>query len=163
MRIIESHNVGVVIRILSLILILLSVTVVIPLTIKTFLDKGGPWGFGIIGLPILVPLSLYILFGFAGMMRTPALQRDIFITSHVVTFFAGVIILILLPVYPAWLVLFPIILAVAGILSRERYRVFLMVMIILGILINFLLLKWEVEFHRSLPILQLFQTQEFNP
>lgn len=163
MQIVESHNAGVIIRILSVILILLSVTVAIPLTIKTCLDNGGPWGFGMIGLPILIPLSLYILFGFTGIIRTPALQRQLFIISHVVTFCAGLTILIIFPFYPSWLVLFPVILAVAGILSRERYRIFLIVMITFGVVVNTMLLKWELDFHRPVPIVQLFQPQEFHP
>ncbi|MFN6090617.1 MAG: hypothetical protein ACK47E_17870 [Cyclobacteriaceae bacterium] len=38
-------------------LILLSILVAIPLTIKTICTNGGTWGFGIIGLAILLPLD----------------------------------------------------------------------------------------------------------
>lgn len=164
MRILENHIAHWIIKAASVTVIVLSATVAIPLTIKTYRDGGGPWGFGMIGLPILIPLSLYFLFGIAALLKTPERQRQAYIISHLVTFSVGLIILILFPVYPLWLVSIPMILALAGIVSRQRYKAFLVLMIVLGVAANGILLKWELDFHRTLPILQLFQPAvEINP
>jgi hypothetical protein len=141
----------------GILVILLSFAVSIPLTIKVYLDGGGLWGFGIIGFPILIPLSFYILFGLVGLIRSDAWQRKAFITAQVVTFGIGAIVLFIFPVYPIILVSIPLLLAVLGLISYSRYKYYLMLMLFLAIVSNGLLLKWELDFHRSIPIIQLFE------
>lgn len=140
-----------------MIVIVLSLAVSIPLTIKIYLDGGGPWGFGIIGFPILIPLSFYILFGLTGLIRADAYQRRAFIVAHSVTFVVGAITLFIFPVYPALLVSIPLLLAVAGLISHSRFKYYLLLMLLLAVVANGLLLKWELDFHRSIPIIQLFE------
>lgn len=150
-------------RIAGVILIALSLIVSIPLTIMTYRDNGGPWGFGILGLPILVPLSLYFIFGITGLVRRDDYQRKLFMLTVGLTFLVGIVSLIILPVYPILFVLIPSVLSVLGMLSRTRYKYYLIVMIGLGMTANIVLLKWEIDFHRSLPIIQLFSSQAFTP
>lgn len=141
----------------GLLLILLSISVTISLTIKTFVTGGGTWGFGIVGIPILLPLSAYLLFGIAGWINNESLQRKIFITAHLVTLSIGLISLIIFPVYPKAFVLIPLSLAILSMVSKNRFKYFLLLMILLAIVANILLLKWEIDFDRTLPIFQLFE------
>lgn len=141
----------------GLLLILLSISVTISLTIKTFVTGGGTWGFGIVGIPILLPLSAYLLFGIAGWINNESLQRKIFITAHLVTLSIGLISLIIFPVYPKAFVLIPLSLAILSMVSKNRFKYFLLIMILLAIVANILLLKWEIDFDRTLPIFQLFE------
>lgn len=152
-----EQNIKLINAVAGALLILLSLAVSIPLTIKVYIDGGGPWGFGIIGFPILVPLSFYILFGCVGLIRTEMWQRKIFIATHFVTFAVGVITLFIFPVYPALLVSIPLLLAVIGLVSHSKYKYYLLVMLILAIVANTVLLKWELDFHRSVPVVQLFE------
>lgn len=143
----------------GLLLILLSISVTISLTIKTLVTGGGTWGFGIIGIPILLPLSAYILFGIAGWIKNKALQRKIFITAHGVTLSIGLISLIIFPVYPKAFVVIPVSLAILSVVSRNNFEYLLLTMILLAIVANILLLKWEIDFNRTLPIIQLFERE----
>lgn len=142
----------------GILVILLSLAVSIPLTIKIYIDGGGPWGFGIIGFPILIPLSFYALFGCVGLIRAEALQRRAFIATHFVTFAVGAITLFIFPVYPALLVSIPLALSVIGLFIYSKYKYYLMVMLVLAIVANTVLLKWELNFHRSVPVVQLFES-----
>lgn len=142
------------------VLIALTVLVVLPLTIKILTEGGGMWGFNVIGLPELLPLCAYLLFGIAGMLPSRDHQRNIFIAAHCLTIIVGVTSLFFIPVYPFKLALIPLMLAVVGIFSRSKFKYFLVLMILLGILANGLLLKWELDFHRSLPIVELFRSQQ---
>ncbi|MFZ6012159.1 MAG: hypothetical protein ACOYXT_17590 [Bacteroidota bacterium] len=146
-----------------MVVILLSLAVAIPLTIKVYLDKGGPWGFGIIGFPILIPLSFCILFGLVGLIRSDAWQRKAFMAAHLITFVIGAIVLFIFPVYPALLVSIPLFLALIGLLSRSKFRYCLSLMLFLTMMSNVLLLKWELDFHRSIPIIQLFASGTEEP
>lgn len=151
-------------RITGVILILLSSTVVVPLTIKTIETGGGPWGFGIIGLPVLLPLSAYLLFGLAGVVSGDARQRNLFITAHFVTIIVGLGSLLVFPFYPAFFALIPIVLAILGISNKKYFRHYLLAMMFLAIVANILLLKWELDFGRAIPLLQLFQPSgSINP
>jgi hypothetical protein len=141
----------------GIVVIILSLAVSIPLTIKIYLDEGGPWGFGIIGFPILIPLSFYILFGITGLIRSDIYQRRAFIITHFITFGIGAIVLFIFPVYPTLIVAIPLLLAVIGLISQSQYKYWLFLMMILAVAANGLMLKWEFDFHRSLPIIQLFQ------
>jgi hypothetical protein len=156
---IQLRAVRTIIHIAAVALILLSFIVSIPLTIITYQDNGGLWAFGIIGLPILIPLSFYLLFGVAGLIRHEHSQRRWFVVALVTTFLAGVATLIILPVYPIALALVPLILSVLGMVSRSRYKYYLIIMLCLGIVANIMLLKWEIDFDRQLPVIQLFSSR----
>lgn len=140
----------------SILLIILSISVAIPLTIKTVDEGGGAWGFGVIGLPLLLPLSGYILFGFAGIFRREIAQRKIFLTAHMATLVTGFVSFSILPIYPAVFALIPFMLFVASAVDRKHLKYYLLIMVVLSITANLLLLKWELDFHRTLPLLQLF-------
>jgi hypothetical protein len=140
--------------------ILLSVLVAIPLTIKTIIDGGGPWGFEIISLAILVPLSCYLVFGIAGVLEDEDNQRRMFIVAHILTIVTGIVVHFTFPVFPFWVAFVPLTLAMVGIASHRNFRYFLLLMIVLSLVANVLLLKWELDFGRSLPLLQLFQTAD---
>jgi hypothetical protein len=145
-------------RILGFGAILLSIAVAIPLTIKVVAEGGGPWGFEIVSLAILVPLSCYLLFGIAGILKDTDGQKKIFILGHALTITTGIGGYFIFPVYPFWVAVVPIGLAVAGIFSHKKFAWFLLGMIVLAIFFNIVLLKWELDFGRTLPLLQLFQT-----
>ena len=147
-------------RLVGIILIVLSLTVSVPLVFITWQEGGGAWGFGIIGLPVLLPLSAYILFGIAAVPRNIARQRKLFIGAHLVTLGTGLTSLYFFPVYPALFVVIPVLLATVGIMSRKRFKLYLLLMISLAIAANLILLKWEFDFGRTLPILQLFESTD---
>lgn len=142
-------------RALGILLVLLSLTVSIPLAVRTWQNQGGPWGFGIVGLPVLLPLGSYILFGIAAFPRQPVRRREFFIGAHLVTLVVGFASFFIFPVYPPALMVIPLALATIGIVSRRHFAFFLVLMITLAIIANFILLKWELDFGRSLPLLQL--------
>jgi uncharacterized BrkB/YihY/UPF0761 family membrane protein len=70
-------------RVLSFIAVFLSISVAIPLTIKVIIEGGGPWGFEVVSLAILIPLSCYLLFGIAGILRDADRQKKVFIAGPV--------------------------------------------------------------------------------
>lgn len=142
----------------GIILIMFSCIVTIPLTIKTFFDGGGIWGFGVIGVPILLPLSAYILFGIAGVVKDEVIQNKVFVAAHAVTLTIGIVSLLVFPLYPIPFILIPVTLAALGIVNKTYYKYYLVIMILLAVVANILLLKWEMDFGRSLPIIQLFQS-----
>lgn len=152
----QTYIIRTIIYTASIILIGLSLTVTIPLIAITSRNNGGPWGFGLIGLPILIPLAFYLFFGFVGLIRHEQHQRKWFIIALVVTFLSGVVMLIILPVYPIALVFVPLVLSGLGMINRSGYWYYLIIMLLLGIAANVVLLKWEIDFDRSLPIIQLF-------
>lgn len=139
----------------SIALILLSVAVTIPLTIRTIREGGGSWGFGVIGLPILLPLSAYILFGIAGALPKDQPQWKAFLLAHIITLLIGFVTLALIPIYPGVFALVPLTLFILGLLHKKRFRFYLLLMITLALVANILLLKWELDFHRGLPIVDL--------
>jgi hypothetical protein len=128
------------------------------LTIKIIETAGGSWGFGIFGLGILLPLSAYVMFGFAAIVNKEADQRRIFIAAHVVTLIMGSVTLLIFPVYPKFIVIVPVTLAILGIANKRNFKYYLLTMIILALLANVLLLIWEIDFDRSLPLFQLFES-----
>lgn len=139
----------------GVILVILSLAVSIPLALHTWKDSGGPWGFGVISLPVLVPLSAYILFGIAGMVRGG--QRSLFVAAHVITLLIGIVAFIIFPVYPVGLTMIPVVLATVGVINKKHGIYYLLLMIVLGVIANLVLLKWELDFGRTVPLLQLFQ------
>jgi hypothetical protein len=151
-----EHRIEIVNRIVGALLIVLSLVVVIPLTIKVYLDSGGTWGFGVIGFPVLIPLSFYIFYGVTALIRPDNRQRSAFVVSHFVSFTVSAVSMFMFPVYPTLLVSVPLLLAVFGLMSIGRYRYYLLLMQLFAIISNILLMKWEFDFHRSVPIIELF-------
>ena len=125
--------------------ILLSITVAIPLTIKVMNEGGGPWGFEIISLAVLVPLSCYLFFGVAGMMNDDNRQRQLFVFTNLLTVGVGLVGYFVFPLYPLYTTLVPIGLAVGGVFSGKQFKWFLLVMIFITIYVNAALLKWELD------------------
>lgn len=144
-------------KLAGIVLILLSILVSIPMTIKTLQHDGGPWAFGVVGLSILIPLSTYLSFGIAGMINKEAKQWTAFIVSHLITVSTGIVSLISFPVYPKIIVVIPIVLAILGIVNKKTFRFYLFSMLLLAIAANIALLNWEFDFGRSFPLFQLFE------
>lgn len=149
------------VKVLSIVLLVLSIAVSVPLTVVTWRSGGGPWGFGIVGLPVLIPLSAYLLFGIAGLAKQEVVQREWFIGAHLITLIAGIAGLFMFPVYPVFVAVIPVLLATVGIIDKRHFKALLLLMISLAIVANIVLLKWEVDFHRALPLLQLFERSGF--
>jgi hypothetical protein len=147
-------------RIAGVCLILLSILITLPLTIKTIVTNGGTWGFGMIGLAILLPLNTYVLFGIAGLINDLHRQQILFILSHVLSIIIGLAALFIFPLYPMIIVAVPIALSMVSFLDSKHFGYYLFLMITLAILANAILLKWEIDFGRSIPLLQLFQSNE---
>jgi hypothetical protein len=150
-----EHRIEIVNRIIGGVLIVLSLAVAIPLTVKVYLDGGGTWGFGVIGFPILIPLCFYIFYAITALLRPDVRQRNSFIVSHFISFTASAVSMFMFPVYPTLLVSVPLLLAVFGLMSIGKYKYYLLWMQLLAIAANVLLLKWEFDFHRSVPIVEL--------
>lgn len=151
-------------KVSGLVLILLSVLVSVPLTILTIRSGGGTWGFGMIGLPVLLPLCAYALFGIAPLIRDERDQWRIFIGTQVITLAIGIVSLLLFKLYPRLIIAIPITLAIISFASRKHFRQMLLIMILLGCVANIMLLKWEIDFGRTVPLVQLLLPQpEMNP
>ena len=150
-------------RAAAALLILLSLTVSIPLMLKTIILHGGPWGFGMAGLGVLIPLSGYIVFAITPYLASETAQRKMFFSAQALTFAAGTICLMFLPFYPLIIVLVPMLLFGTSLVDRKRYRIYLLISMILAIAANLLFLVWEFDFDRTLPILQLFQPFQNDP
>lgn len=145
------------------ILIVLSILVAIPLTIKTIDTNGGTWGFGIIGLAILLPLDAYVTFGVAGLLNSQDKQQLLFRIGHVLSVSIGVVGLIIFPLFPFAVAVVPVLLSMFSFLDKKHFRFYLLLMIVLALVANTLLLKWELDFGRAIPFLQLFQTDGSMP
>lgn len=141
--------------VLAGVLVFFLVTVSFPLTIKAMREGGGPWGFGIIGLHFLIPLNFYFLFAVSAWMKDRLWQRSFFILGHAVTIILGSVAFMIFSVLPKLLLIIPIALAVIGISDRKRFGFYLILMMSLAITANIVLLKWELDFGRSIPIVQL--------
>ncbi|NOS57093.1 MAG: hypothetical protein HOP37_12675 [Cyclobacteriaceae bacterium] len=145
------------------VLILLSILVTIPLTIKTISTNGGTWGFGIIGLAILLPLDAYVIFGVAGLLNSQDKQQLLFRIGHLFSVSIGVIGLIIFPLFPFAVAIVPVVLSMFSFLDKKHFRFYLLLMIVLALTANGLLLKWELDFGRAIPFFQLFQTEASMP
>lgn len=152
-----NPKVGLVLKLSGWMLIGLSLLVSLPLTLKTIREGGGPWGFEIIGLAVLLPLNGYLIFGVAAIANRTETQRLLFLVGHIFTLICGIAGHLIFPVYPNWITLAPVLLALAGIVSRNNFRLFLVGMIVLASAANVMLLVWEIEFGRTLPLLQWLQ------
>ena len=86
-----------------------------------------------------------------------------FFSAQALTFAAGTICLMFLPFYPLIIVLVPMLLFGTSLVDRKRYRIYLLISMILAIAANLLFLVWEFDFDRTLPILQLFQPFQNEP
>jgi hypothetical protein len=144
-------------RVLAIVLITLTVVVSAPLSIKTYQEGGGPWGFGVIGLHILVPLCTYILFAVSALLNNKRYQWTTFVAAHLVSLWVGLLAFLIFPILPKSILLVPALLAVVGILNKRRMSLYLCLMLTLGVAANALLLKWEFDFKRTFPIIELFQ------
>jgi hypothetical protein len=147
-------------RFLAVLLLILTLVVSAPLTIRICRDGGGPWGFGIVGLHILLPLNTYVLFSLAGLLKNVRGRWWIFVAAHGVSVGVGLISFFIFPVLPKALLLIPLGLALLSIIGRKRFTLLLMVMLALGSAANVVLLKWEIEFGRTLPVIELFQSNQ---
>jgi hypothetical protein len=145
------------------VLILLSILVAIPLTIKTISTNGGTWGFGIIGLAILLPLDAYVIFGVAGLLNSQDKQQLLFRLGHLLSVSIGVIGLIIFPLFPFAVAIVPVVLSMFSFFDKKHFRFYLLLMIVLALTANGLLLKWELDFGRAIPFFQLFQTEASMP
>ncbi|MCA4896892.1 MAG: hypothetical protein ING84_17970 [Cytophagales bacterium] len=144
-------------------LILLSILVAIPLTIKTVITNGGTWGFGIIGLAILLPLDAYVIFGVAGLLNSQDKQQLLFRIGHLLSVSIGVIGLVIFPLFPFAVAIVPVALSLFSFLDRKHFQYYLLLMVLLALTANCLLLKWELDFGRAIPFFQLFQTDGSMP
>lgn len=72
-------------RVMAITLILLVTMVSLPLTISTYETGGGPWGFGMIGLHVLLPLNAYLVFAIAALVAAEKARWYLFIAGHVIS------------------------------------------------------------------------------
>lgn len=153
-----ENRTQIVLKVLAILLLILTLLVSVPLTIRIWREEGGPWGFGIIGLHILLPLNAYLLFSWAALVRNPTFRWWIFLGAHGVSVVIGIIGFFLFPVMPKALLLIPLALALASVIGKKRISIFLALMLLLGATANTVLLKWELEFGRTFPIIELFRS-----
>ncbi|WP_339787160.1 hypothetical protein [uncultured Imperialibacter sp.] len=88
---------------LGIILIVVSALTVIPLAVQTIQSDGGGFGFGLLLLPAILPLSFCIMFGLFGFLnyqRNYERIRKIFIAFHVLVAIIGLAAFIIMPVFP---------------------------------------------------------------
>jgi hypothetical protein len=150
---------GVIGKILGGIVIFLSVTVSLPLIMLTIRTQGWTWGFGMAGIPVLLPLSGYLIFGIVPFLRNDDRRITLFLLGHIVVLAFGLGSVLLFHLYPTYLIFPPLILSVLSILDRRRWKFYIVVCMIFCIVLNVLFLKWEFDFGRTLPLMRLFQTE----
>lgn len=144
-------------RVMAITLILLVTMVSLPLTISTYETGGGPWGFGMIGLHVLLPLNAYLVFAIAALVAAEKARWYLFIAGHVISITIGLISFYVFPVLPKVLLLNPALLAIVGILNKKHLNAYLCVMIVLAVVANIVLLKWELDFDRTIPLIDLLK------
>lgn len=150
-------------RIMAVILLVLVMMVSLPLTIRTYDTGGGPWGFGMIGLHVLLPLNAYLLFAIAAIVAGDKTRWHLFIAAHVISLMIGLVTFYVFPILPKMFLLIPALLATIGILNRRHLHAYLCVMIVLAIIANTLLLKWELDFNRTIPLIELLKPVPNEP
>ena len=145
-------------RIFGIVLILLTLSVGIPLTIQFVISLWGNSGFGIIGPPILLPVNACALFAVITFLeRDEDRVRTLFVRSHLITIAAAILGYIVFPKIPIVLIVIPIVLAALGIMDKKDLKYHILTMILLAIIANVILLKWEFDFDRTLPLIELFK------
>ena len=85
--------------------------IIVPLTVSVVRTGGGPFGFGALLLPAIVPLSFSALFGLFGILdyeKNFSNTRKLMAVVHVITAIAGVATFVFMPVFPFAFVAIPI-------------------------------------------------------
>ena len=145
-------------RIFGIVLILLTVAVGIPLTIQFIVSLFGNSGFGIIGPPILFPLNASVLFALITFVTEEEDRlRVLFVRSHLVTVAGALVGYAIYPKIPIVLIIIPIVLAALGTFDKKDLKYPILTMILLAIIANVILLKWEFDFDRTVPVVELFR------
>ncbi len=145
-------------RVFGIVLVLLTLSVGIPLTIQFIISFFGTSGFGIIGPPILFPLNASVLFAVITFLEADGERlRTLFVRSHLITIAAALIGYVVYPKIPIVLIIIPFVLAALGTLDKKDLKYHILVMMLLAIISNMILLKWEFDFDRTLPLIQLFK------
>ena len=145
-------------RVFSIVLILLTLSIGIPLTIQFIITLFGKSGFGIIGPPILFPLNTSVMFAVITFLESDEDRlRTLFVKSHLITIAAALLGYIVYPKIPIVLIVIPFVLAALGALDKKDLKYHILVMMLLAIISNVILLKWEFDFDRTLPIIELFK------
>lgn len=88
---------------LGIIQIVICGLTVLPMTIQTIVSKGGGFGFGLLFLPILIPLSCSMLFGLIGLLdykENYKLVKLLITVAHLVTAFSGIVSFLFMPIFP---------------------------------------------------------------
>jgi hypothetical protein len=139
----------------ALFLAILLVLVAIPLTIITITTNGGTLGFGIMGLPILLPLCTYLFTTVVPFVKGRKQQRILFITSQIITLVTGLASFFIFPIFPILILAIPVVLGIVDILDKSRQQYYLLLMLVLPSIANVILLIWEFDFGRTFPLFQL--------
>jgi hypothetical protein len=108
---------------IGIIQIILCGLTIAPLTIKTIVSKGGGFGFGLIFLPILIPLSCSILFGLIGLLNYLENYRGVKLLlagTHFLTAVAGIGSFLLIPLFPFVVITIPLAIWLGIAMTREN-------------------------------------------
>ena len=109
--------------IIGLLLILISISVIVPLTVQVIKSGGGPFGFGALLLPAILPLSICTVFGLFGMIdyeKNFRRIKNLFIIGHVLTAIIGIGIFLIIPIYPFLFIAIPIAWVLITTMTREN-------------------------------------------
>ena len=140
--------------IIGLILILISISTIVPLTIQVIKSGGGGFGFGALLLPAILPLSICTVFGLFGMIDYQKNYRrikNLFIVGHVLTAIIGIGIFLLIPIYPFLFIAIPVAWVLVTTMTRENVgrQILLnngLILTCMGILITLLITSSEKSF-----------------
>lgn len=102
---------------------ILSTLAVIPITVGVIKSGGGGFGFGLMFLPILVPLAFSALFGVFGLVDYQTYYsktRKFLIGTHILTAIAGVMAFMIMPLFPFLILSIPLAVSLIKSMTKEN-------------------------------------------
>jgi hypothetical protein len=109
--------------IIGLLQTIICLLVIVPFTVSVMRTGGGPFGFGALLLPAVLPLSFAGLFGIYGILDYESnfsRTKRLLVLTHVITAVAGVASFLFIPVFPFAFAAIPIAVMLLAGMSKEN-------------------------------------------
>jgi hypothetical protein len=96
---------------------------IIPMTFSIIKSGGGPFSWGLMVLPIVIPLSfsaLFGLFGFFYFYQNYEITKRWLRRTHILTGIAGTLSFVIMPIFPALIVSIPLAIWLLETMTKEN-------------------------------------------